>query len=70
MQEEVNVTPLEPKEVARLGFHFPHKPSWSMKVYVFTATTWQGKPSESDEVAPQWFAKDAIPFEKMWDDAH
>lgn len=69
MQEEVGVTPLEPKEVARLEFLFPQKPSWSMVVHVFTATAWRGEPSESDEVAPQWFALDALPFDEMWDDA-
>ena len=68
-QEEIGVTPTGPNEVARLEFRFPHKPSWSMRVYVFTTTAWQGEPRELDEVAPQWFAVDAIPYTEMWDDA-
>lgn len=68
MQEETGVTPLEAKEVARLEFLFPYQPTWSMRVHVFTATRWRGDPTESDEVAPQWFPVEALPFEQMWDD--
>ena len=53
---------------ARLAFRFPHKPEWTQTVHVFTSTSWTGEASESREIVPAWFAVDAIPFERMWDD--
>ncbi len=38
-------------------------------MYVFIATEWEGEPSESDEVKPEWYALSDIPYEKMWSDA-
>jgi hypothetical protein len=32
------------------------------------ATDWEGEPEESDEMRPQWFALDAIPYASMWSD--
>lgn len=53
---------------AELSFRFPHKPEWDQVVHVFTATSWEGLPVESDEMLPEWFALDKIPFHLMWDD--
>ncbi|MFH1636435.1 MAG: 8-oxo-dGTP diphosphatase [Chloroflexota bacterium] len=55
--------------VATLTFIFPYKPEWSQRVHVFTAHKWNGEPAESNEMRPQWFAVDAIPYDQMWDDA-
>ncbi|RFA11318.1 hypothetical protein B7R54_15245 [Subtercola boreus] len=56
-------------EVGFLDYEFPHRRSWSQQSTVFTAMRWEGEPVASDELAPEWFAVDAIPFELMWDDA-
>lgn len=29
-----------------------------------------GEPSESEEMRPQWYDVDAIPFDQMWADDH
>lgn len=57
---------LEP--VARLTFLFPTFPRWNHLAHVFTVRIWQGAAIASDEVAPQWFAPDALPLDRMWDD--
>jgi hypothetical protein len=32
---------------------------------------WSGEPSESEEVRPQWYPIDKLPFDAMWvDDPH
>lgn len=54
--------------VAILRFHFPHRPAWSQKVHVFVARRWQGRPAESREMAPAWYAADDPPFDLMWQD--
>ncbi len=65
------VTPDDLQPVARIEFFFPFNPDWDQVVHAFIATRWQGEPIESDEMLPQWFSTDAIPFDKMWaDDQH
>jgi 8-oxo-dGTP diphosphatase len=54
---------------ASIEFRFPTRPAWDQTAEVFVTSVYQGEPSESDEVAPQWFAEDALPLPLMWDDA-
>ena len=37
-------------------------------VSVYTATRYTGTPVESEEMKPQWFARDAVPLDEMWED--
>jgi 8-oxo-dGTP diphosphatase len=53
----------------RLTFLFPYKPEWSQEVHVFRVYEWTGKLVESEEMRPEWFAVDALPYERMWQDA-
>lgn len=39
-----------------------------IEMHVFKVNSWQGEPHESEEMRPQWFKIDAIPYENMWDD--
>jgi 8-oxo-dGTP diphosphatase len=54
---------------ASIEFRFPSRPSWDQTADVFVTSVFQGEPSESDEIAPRWFAEDALPLNEMWDDA-
>jgi ADP-ribose pyrophosphatase YjhB (NUDIX family) len=67
-KEEINVTPKNINQVAILDFSFKNNPDWNQKVYVFTTTKWKGVPTESEEMKPQWFDIDHIPFDNMWSD--
>lgn len=67
--EEVTVIPKNSEEVAELKFKFPHKPEYSMHVFVFMTDSWQGEISETEELTPSWFNIDNLPFEQMWADA-
>jgi 8-oxo-dGTP diphosphatase len=53
---------------AKLTFHFPHRPSWTQQVHVFTAGSWVGTAEEGREIVPAWFGVDEIPYDRMWDD--
>ncbi len=66
-QEEIHVTPTEFTKVAVHDFVFPDG-SPDMKVYAYIATKWQGTPTETEEMAPQWFAIKDIPYNTMWED--
>lgn len=71
LQEEIGIEATDLKKIAVLNFYFPHvaDESWNQRVYAFTAGSWNGEPTESEEIFPQWFHRDAIPFDGMWDDA-
>jgi len=63
----VAASDLEPR--GRLTYHFPHRQAWSQESNVFVCRSWQGEPVGSEELDPEWFALDAVPFDEMWDDA-
>ena len=65
-REEIGVEVQNPQKVARLMFHFPHKPEWDQLVYAYLCEVWQGEPVETEEMAPQWFNVKDIPYKEMW----
>jgi 8-oxo-dGTP pyrophosphatase MutT (NUDIX family) len=70
-KEEVGVKVKDLEKVAVLSFHFPYIPKeneWDQDVHVFFAKNWEGKPKETEEMAPRWFRLAEIPFSEMWDD--
>ncbi|WP_024820426.1 8-oxo-dGTP diphosphatase [Arthrobacter sp. 31Y] len=52
-----------------VDFVFPARPEWDMATTVFLTRAWEGEPSESDEIAPEWFPVAQLPVERMWADA-
>jgi len=42
------------------------RPEFATRVEVFVAFAWTGTPTESEEMVPQWFPLDRLPFESMW----
>jgi 8-oxo-dGTP diphosphatase len=67
--EETGLVIRSPQLVGSLVYPFPSKPAWSQKSWVFLCRDWSGKPVESEELVPEWFAVDALPVDRMWDDA-
>uniref|UniRef100_K7FRL1 Oxidized purine nucleoside triphosphate hydrolase n=1 Tax=Pelodiscus sinensis TaxID=13735 RepID=K7FRL1_PELSI len=39
-----------------------------MEVHIFRTDSFHGEPTESDEMRPQWFQLDQVPFSHMWPD--
>ena len=66
VQEELSITVLDPVERGELYFHFLD--GLQMYVTVFSATQFEGTPTESIEAKPHWFDIDKIPFNEMWQD--
>ncbi|MET3719838.1 MULTISPECIES: 8-oxo-dGTP diphosphatase [unclassified Arthrobacter] len=69
--EEAGVTVLEEdlRHAGTVEFVFPAKPEWNMHTRLFTARRWEGEPAESEEIAPAWFRAEALPVDRMWQDA-
>jgi len=68
-QEEIGVTPTAFEKVGHIEFdeHFKGEPT-KMHVNVFTASSWSGEPTESEEMKPAWFDLTSIPYDTMWPD--
>lgn len=64
--EEVGVHVADPVFCGLLRFHFID--GYNLMGHVFKGHRWEGKPIETEEAVPHWFAVDAIPYEQMWAD--
>ncbi|KKU91094.1 MAG: 7,8-dihydro-8-oxoguanine triphosphatase [Candidatus Jorgensenbacteria bacterium GW2011_GWA1_48_11] len=71
IKEEVGLEILgDLKKAGIIDFSWAGKPD-VLQVHVFRAEKFSGEPVESEEMKPQWFNVDRIPFDKMWsDDIH
>lgn len=69
-EEEIGVKVLECDRVATIIFRdLIYKGELvDSLMHAFVATKWQGTPVETDEMAPIWFHKDKIPYNKTWVD--
>ncbi|HWP61586.1 MAG TPA: NUDIX domain-containing protein, partial [Candidatus Paceibacterota bacterium] len=52
------------QKIADISFYFAEKPIF--QCHTFIARDWQGEPQESDEMRPQWWPLDALPWDLMW----
>lgn len=66
-QEEVGLTLTTFEKVAVHDFKFTDGQN-DMIVHTFLCTKWEGEASESEEMAPAWFALSDIPYDHMWQD--
>ncbi|XP_078096355.1 oxidized purine nucleoside triphosphate hydrolase [Mustelus asterias] len=65
--EESSLTVETLKKVGRIKFEFVGE-SELLDVHIFRTDSYQGEPVESEEMRPQWFDLDKIPFDEMWPD--
>jgi len=73
LAEEVGVRtkPQHLKKVGHVRFHSDYTDTLEWEMHIFAVRAWEGEPRESDEMKPQWFRHDEIPFGEMWaDDKH
>jgi 8-oxo-dGTP diphosphatase/2-hydroxy-dATP diphosphatase len=68
MSEECSIDVEGVELVGILDFQFQKDMSETLKVHIFRANDFTGEPTESEEMKPQWFNIDEIPFGKMWSD--
>ncbi|MBI5421702.1 8-oxo-dGTP diphosphatase [Candidatus Peregrinibacteria bacterium] len=67
MLEEAGVTIGAMERVARMEFEWQGNPVIH-EVHLFRVDTFDGTPVETEEMRPQWFTHDQIPFDTMWPD--
>ncbi|KAI9481319.1 MAG: NUDIX hydrolase domain-like protein [Benjaminiella poitrasii] len=65
--EECEIRATELKRVGILMFTFENDPV-GLETHVYTIDSYEGEPKETEEMKPEWFSFDQIPFDKMWQD--
>ncbi len=65
-QEELHITPHQPRKLGELRFSMSDCPD--ILCHVYRADDFSGTPTETDEAVPLWTALDAIPYHRMWED--
>ncbi len=65
-QEELHITPLQPRKLGELWFVMSDCPD--IRCHVYRAADFEGIPTETDEATPVWTAVDDIPYHRMWED--
>ncbi|MFA6090169.1 MAG: 8-oxo-dGTP diphosphatase [Candidatus Gracilibacteria bacterium] len=70
LQEETGIIITPEKMEARgvLHFHFDKKPECNKDVNIFVSHGYTGDFQETEEMKPEWFDIDKIPFDTMWED--
>ena len=66
-EEESTVKVLKSEHFGVIDFEFRGKPD-ILEVHFYEVLNYSGEPSETEEMKPQWFDTDKIPFESMWSD--
>ncbi len=70
MFEEAGIKLKNLDKVAIIQFEFKGNPE-ILETHIFKSNDFDGIPTESEEMKPQWFFIDEIPFKEMWpDDIH
>lgn len=67
VEEETGITIHEMEKRGIIEFEFENDPV-ILEVHIFKITAYDGEPQETEEMKPQWFNIDEIPFKQMWSD--
>lgn len=65
LKEESGIIVKLQKERGVIEFYFQGTDK-IIEMHIFEVTKYEGEPIETEEMKPQWFFKDKIPYEKMW----
>lgn len=68
IKEEIGVSITKYEKVGEVTYMYPHKEKWNQSVDIYLITEWEGEPTETESIKPQWFHRDALPKEQMWKD--
>jgi mutator protein MutT len=67
-QEEIGVTPIAPTLVGKIQFYDKADETFGHHAHVYLTNKWEGEPTETEEMRPEWFNLKDIPYPDMWAD--
>jgi 8-oxo-dGTP diphosphatase/2-hydroxy-dATP diphosphatase len=65
--EEAGIKPGELQKMGVIEFSWKTKPD-TLQVHIFKSESFLGIPTESEEMKPEWFDANQIPYSAMWQD--
>jgi len=65
IQEEAGIVVSDLDKFGIVEFEFENGND-TIEVHIFKSENFSGEPTESEEMKPQWFYVDEIPFSQMW----
>lgn len=65
--EEAGIVASSLDKVGIIEFEFQYSGE-ILEVHIFKAIDFSGQPTESEEMKPQWFSIEQIPYNEMWPD--
>ena len=68
LTEETSIVPYNLQKRGILNFSFADDLTPPLEVHIFSTDSYSGSPVTSDEMEPQWFMHDDIPYNTMWPD--
>ncbi len=63
--EEIGVFLTEMQQAGTIVFQYADH-TLTTTCTVFLVSSWEGEPKESEEMRPQWFPTDHLPWEALW----
>lgn len=71
--EEAGITPHDMKKRGIVMFEFekennPFEGKPLVEVHIFSVSKYEGEPRETEEMRPEWFSLEKIPYDMMWPD--
>lgn len=70
LKEEAGLHATEIEKRGIIDFKFENDPK-ILEVHIFSVPKYRGKAKETEEMKPEWFDVEKIPFDQMWaDDKH
>lgn len=67
VMEEAGIKVMHPEKIGRILFQFDGNEQDHI-VHFFRIMDFVGNPTETEEMKPEWFDIENIPYEKMWED--
>jgi len=67
ISEEAKIKVASVEELGIINFEYDINPD-VLEVHIFKVTDFTGLPEETEEMKPEWFDIDKIPFKNMWPD--
>lgn len=67
VREESSLEVQELEKVGLIDFEFQGEDEM-LQVHIFSIKKYTGEPRETEEMRPQWFHMDELPFKDMWPD--
>lgn len=66
--EEAGIIVGDLEKFGVINFFWQNKSDFCFQVHIFKSQIFSGIPTESEEMRPQWFDVDKIPYGEMWQD--